>query len=100
MENIVISSSLPTGQTATATPSNDVVQDAPNVVKHDSAASVQAQAKSPMKTGYASIEQLVIEREVWEQTVYRTSNDMLYGLLQKCYGLYTRMEGMSADAIV
>lgn len=100
MENIVISSSLPTGQTATATPSNDVVQDAPNVVKHDSAASVQAQAKSPMKTGYASIEQLVIEREVWEQTVYRTSNDMLYGLLQKCYGLYKSMEGMSADAIV
>lgn len=100
MENIVITSSLPTAQTATATPSNDAVQDASNVVRHDSAASDQAQAKSPTKTGYASIEQLVLEREVWEQSVYRTSNDMLYGLLQKCYGLYKSMEGMSADAIV
>lgn len=45
------------------------------------------------------IEQLVIEREVWETTVYRTSNDMLYGLLQKCYALYKRMEGMSVEAV-
>lgn len=100
MENIVVTSSLPTAQAATAAPSNDAVQETPNVVKHDSAAIDQAQAKTPMKTAYASIEQLVIEREVWEQTVYRTSNDMLYGLLQKCYGLYKSMEGMSADAIV
>jgi hypothetical protein len=100
MENIVVTSSLPTAQAATAAPSNDAVHETPNVVKHDSAAIDQAQAKTPMKTAYASIEQLVIEREVWEQTVYRTSNDMLYGLLQKCYGLYKSMEGMSADAIV
>jgi hypothetical protein len=100
MEKIVVTSSLPTAQAATAAPSNDAVQETPNVVKHDSAAIDQAQAKTPMKTAYASIEQLVIEREVWEQTVYRTSNDMLYGLLQKCYGLYKSMEGMSADAIV
>ena len=100
MENIVLTSSLPTAQPATVTPSNDVVQDTPIVVKHDSAATDQAQAKSPTKTAYASIEQLVIEREVWEQSVYRTSNDMLYALLQKCYGLYKSMEGMSADAIV
>jgi hypothetical protein len=62
------------------------------VVKHDTAA-------EPM-TGYASIEQLVIEREVWESTVYRTSNDMLYGLLQKCYALYKGMEGMSTEAMI
>ena len=100
MEKIVITSSLSTTQAATATPSNDAVQVTPNVVKHDSAATDPAQAKSPTKTAYASIEQLVFEREVWEQSVYRTSNDMLYGLLQKCYGLYKSMEGMSADAIV
>lgn len=65
------------------------------VVQHDTA----AQAAAQVKAAFASIEQLVIEREVWESTVYRTSNDMLYGLLQKCYALYKRMEGMSAEAV-
>ena len=37
------------------------------------------------------LEQLVVEREVWEQTLYRTSNDQLYGLIQRCYGLYKAM---------
>ena len=44
------------------------------------------------------LEQLVVEREVWEQTLYRTSNDQLYGLIQRCYGLYKAMEGSSAEA--
>jgi hypothetical protein len=66
------------------------------VVQHDTAMQAAAQAKS----GLQGIEQLVIERQVWETTVYRTSNDMLYGLLQKCYALYKGMEGMSADAVV
>lgn len=65
------------------------------VVQHDTAAQAGAQFKSDI----ASIEQLVIERQVWENTVYRTSNDMLYGLLQKCYALYKRMEGMGAEAV-
>lgn len=65
------------------------------VVQHDTA----VQAPAQVKAAFASIEQLVIEREVWESTVYRTSNDMLYGLLQKCYALYKRMEGMSAEAV-
>ena len=66
------------------------------VVKHDTAMQAAVHAKS----GLQSIEQLVIERQVWETTVYRSSNDMLYGLLQKCYALYKGMEGMSADAVV
>ena len=65
------------------------------VVQHDTAVQAAAQAKA----GLQAIEQLVIEREVWESTVYRTSNDMLYGLLQKCYALYKRMEGMGAEAV-
>ncbi len=73
--------------------SGDVAQ---GVVWHDTA--VQAAAQS--KAGLEGIEQLVIEREVWENTVYRTSNDMLYGLLQKCYALYKRMEGKGAEAIL
>lgn len=68
---------------------------AQSVVQHDTAAQAGAQFKSDI----ASIEQLVIERQVWENTVYRTSNDMLYGLLQKCYTLYKRMEGMGAEAV-
>jgi hypothetical protein len=66
------------------------------VVQHDTAMQAAAQAKS----GLQGIEQLVVERQVWETTVYRTSNDMLYGLLQKCYALYKGMEGMSANAVV
>ena len=68
---------------------------AQSVVQHDTA----AQAGAKFKSDIASIEQLVIERQVWENTVYRTSNDMLYGLLQKCYALYKRMEGMGAEAV-
>ena len=70
-------------------------QVAETVVQHDTA----VQTADQVKAGFQGIEQLVIEREVWETTVYRTSNDMLYGLLQKCYALYKRMEGMSAEAV-
>jgi hypothetical protein len=66
------------------------------VVQHDTA----AQAAAQFKAGIASIEQLVIEREVWESTVYRTSNEILYGLLQKCYAMYKRMEGMGTEAVL
>ena len=37
------------------------------------------------------IEALAIEREVWETTVYARSNDQLYALIQKCYGLYLEL---------
>lgn len=69
---------------------------AQSVVQHDTAVQAAAQAKA----GLQAIEQLVIEREVWETTVYRTSNEMLYGLLQKCYAMYKRMEGMSTEAVL
>ena len=75
-------------------PSN-VLQPSLAVVENDTSVKAAVQ----FKAGFASIEQLVIERQVWETTVHRTSNDMLYGLLQKCYALYKRMEGMSAEAV-
>lgn len=85
--------------TATLSTTNSAIamagEIATTVVQHDTA----AQAAAQFKADIASIEQLVIEREVWETTVYRTSNDMLYGLLQKCYALYKRMEGMSIEAV-
>ena len=34
---------------------------------------------------------LVAEREGWEQNAYKTSNDQLYALLQKCYQFYVDM---------
>lgn len=40
---------------------------------------------------FTGIQQIVIEREVWEATVYRTSNEQLYALLDKCYSYYLLM---------
>jgi hypothetical protein len=47
---------------------------------------------------YKRIEQLVTEREVWEQGVMRTSNEQLYALLGKCYALYGEMCADTEDA--
>jgi hypothetical protein len=46
----------------------------------------------------ACIEQLTSERQAWETTAYRTSNDQLYALLQKCYQFYKCMEGKTDAA--
>lgn len=58
-----------------------------------------AQSAQGTKVTFAAIEQLVVEREVWQANAYRTSNDQLYALLQKCYGLYKAMEGTSVEAV-
>jgi hypothetical protein len=47
---------------------------------------------------YAAIEKLVNERELWQENSYRTSNEQLYVILQKCYGMYKAMEGSSAES--
>ncbi len=44
------------------------------------------------------IQQLVFEREHWEQNAYRTSNEQLYALLASCYQLYKLMEPSTGDA--
>jgi hypothetical protein len=44
------------------------------------------------------IEKLAISREVWEQTAYTRSNDMLYDLLRECYLLYKELTEKS-DAV-
>jgi hypothetical protein len=92
MQNTMISSPVLSTADAAGIIAADLLPMPASVVQHDTSASLMS--------GYASIEQLVLEREVWETTVYRTSNDMLYGLLQKCYALYKGMEGMSAQAVV
>ena len=58
-----------------------------------------AQTAQGTKITIATIEQLVVEREVWQANAFRTSNEQLYALLQKCYGLYKAMEGTSAESV-
>ena len=67
------------------------------VVSNDSPTA--AQSAQGTKVTFAAIEQLVVEREVWQANAFRTSNEQLYALLLKCYGLYKAMEGTSAEAV-
>jgi hypothetical protein len=60
------------------------------VVSHDTSTSPVIAAQG-VKATYNYLEQLVIERELWEQNAYRTSNDQLYTLLAKCYQIYKAM---------
>jgi len=69
---------------------------AQTVVQNDSSA--VAVKASATQTAYALLEQLTVEREVWQDTVYRTSNEHLYALLQKCYQFYTDMCTDTANA--
>lgn len=57
-----------------------------------------AQAVQGTQSAASALEQLVVEREAWEQNAFRTSNEQLYGLLQRCYALYKAMEGASPEA--
>ena len=69
------------------------------VVQHDTTAAQPMAAAATAQTSISNyIEQLVIEREVWENNAYRTSNDQLYALLQKCYATYKAMGGDSVEA--
>lgn len=58
------------------------------VAQNDVVAVNTAQASICVRNHF---EQLAVEREAWENTVYRTSNAQLYVLLQKCYQTYKSM---------
>ena len=58
-----------------------------------------AQSAQGTQSAASQLEQLVLDREVWEHNAFRTSNEQLYGLLQRCYGLYKAMEGSSPEAL-
>ena len=57
----------------------------------------QSQSAANVLAMRQRIEALAIEREVWETNVYARSNDMLYGLIQKCYQLYTDLTDGKGD---
>lgn len=49
-------------------------------------------------SAYERIDKLSAARQSWQDTVYKTSNEMLYGILAECYVLYHDMCGKSVDA--
>lgn len=67
------------------------------VVPNDSSATPE-QAIAAIKDVRKAIDTLVTERMVWQDNAYRTSNDQLYGLLQKCFALYKELSASSAEA--
>lgn len=69
------------------------------VVQNDSAVIGAENAGKVYLANYKRIEQLVNEREVWEQGVMRTSNEQLYALLEKCYALYGEICVGDANAV-
>jgi hypothetical protein len=74
----------------------------PSVSSHDAAVAIVPtvqQTQKAIKVTYAAIEQLVDERMAWQDNAFRTSNEALYALLQKCYGLYKSMESGTAEGV-
>lgn len=63
------------------------------VVSHDAANDAKGVAVT-----YAFIDQLVVERQTWEVNAFRTSNEQLYVLLQKCYQFYKQMGDSTTQA--
>lgn len=66
-----------------------------NVVSHD--ISNEASTPSNSMTTYQRLENLMVQRQVWEDEIFRVSNDRLYSILQNCYSLYVQT-GSKADA--
>lgn len=70
------------------------------VVQNDtfslSGASVTVQAKGTVikssKSAAAVLNDLIAEKDAWFTNAYKTSNDQLYALLAKCYGLYEQLK--------
>lgn len=88
----IVTSSVST----TATNGSELAQSmATNVVQNDNSALATAHASSSVRNHF---EQLAVEREAWESTVYRTNNEQLYVLLQKCYQTYQAMSGEEDEA--
>ena len=69
-----------------------------NVVSHDNYTDAPAQPKQP--SAYQRLENLIVQRQVWEDEVFRASNDRLYSILQDCYALYVKTSTRDeADAL-
>ena len=49
--------------------------------------------RNPEKSVGEALDQLVAQREDWENNELAAANDVLYGLLQHCYSLNNAMSG-------
>ena len=70
---------------------NATISNNGNNTSNDNGSNAASAAAGTYAANYTRIEQLIIEREVWEQGIVRTSNEQLYGLLAQCYTLYNDM---------
>ena len=95
LKGIIMSNFVTTSVSATS--AQELASDiATTVVQNDTAVIDAVPATVQVRNHF---EQLAIEREAWENTAYRTSNEQLYALLQKCYQTYKAMAGTGDDAI-
>lgn len=83
MQNTIATSASTTQSAATAQP----------VVQNDASAT----AEKALKATYALIEQMAVEREVWQENAFRKSNEQLYSLLERCYQYYKSMSEDTAE---
>ena len=83
--------------TAPVAASTTIAATAQTVVPNDTTVTSE-QAITAIKDIRTAIDTLVTERMYWQDNAYRTSNDQLYGLLQKCFALYKELSGSSAEA--
>ena len=60
---------------------------AADVVSHDISNPAVVATVKPL-TVYQRLEDLIVQRQVWEDEIFRASNDRLYSILQDCYALY------------
>lgn len=83
--------------TAPVSAPTTIAATAPTVVPNDTTVTPE-QAITAIKDIRTAIDTLVTERLLWQDNAYRTSNDQLYGLLQKCYALYKELSDSSSEA--
>jgi hypothetical protein len=76
-----------------------------NVVSHDNSIKANPNETVPAVdenaskklTVYQQLDSLIVQREVWEDELFRASNDRLYNILRDCYALYVKT-GSREDA--
>lgn len=97
MQNTYTPSASPAINAVEAPATSRVTVAATPVVQHDTGNAAQ-QAVVNVRQHF---EQLVAERQAWQDNAYRASNEQLYALLQKCYATYKAMsvDGEEAKAL-
>ena len=58
----------------------------------------ESKPQSPKDATFSAIKRLVSDREDWEKSVYRTSNQALYSILRNCYAIDWAMKGNESAA--